>query len=114
MCFYGKCPFKELSREDARAYAIYRWVFDSGSLRRQDDKKKLFPDDPHSTAVEHVTKYYFNLKMHRHALRIHMLPKKLWLDVMYWVSIISHEVNREVGEDEAFEAIRQRQALRGW
>jgi hypothetical protein len=116
VCFYDACPFRALARQDARAFAIYRWAFDSGSLSRRDEKKRLFPDDPKSSTVE-VTRYYFNLKMHRHALRAHLIPRKLWLDVMQWVSLVASEANRDAGdEDEAamFRAIRQRQSLRGW
>lgn len=118
MCFYGKCPFRALAREDARAYGIYRWVFDSGSLNRRDDKKRLFPDDPKSPTVD-VTKFYFNLKMHKHALRMYRIPKKLWLDVMGWVSLVAAEANRDAedegpSEAEMFRAIRQRQALKSW
>ena len=123
MCFFEKgCPFRALAAEDDRAYGIYRWVFDSGSLQRREEKKKPFPGS--DTTVE-VTKFYFNLKMHRHALQMHGVPKRLWLEAMHWVSLIAHEVNRDTdigeegggvgeGEPEEFKAIRQRQRLRGW
>ena len=106
-----------LAREDARAYGIYRWVFDSGSLRKDVERRKLFPDDPHSP-TEEVTHYYFHLKMHRHALRMDQIPRKLWRDVLGWVSIVAAEANRSASDDDIdvdrLRAIRQRQALKGW
>lgn len=121
MCYFeGGCPFRALAAADPRAYGIYRWVFASGSLYRRDDKKKLFPGS--DTTVE-VTRYYVNLKMHRHALQMHRIPRKLWLEVMHWVSLVAAAVNHDAdeseielghGEPEEYKAIRQQQRLRGW
>jgi hypothetical protein len=50
---------------------------------------------------------------------MYRIPKKLWLDVMGWVSLVAAEANRDAedegpSEAEMFRAIRQRQALKSW